>query len=210
MIIKPHSPWCHWTLMFYLIFPLLISGRSHQLKYQLYRSSPIQDTVKILWTDGQGKIRLNDSFLRNITERQRAALGYIAIQCGNDCRWDGPKNSDESNLKCKLTDALNLGYMCSSAQISFLKRWFRNDEASLESLRYCSKKPADDTITDKFTDIKFISEPGQYTIIYKAKGVNFEDLSGWEWETETVFDITEIQSLKISRWKNLSYYRFKL
>lgn len=210
MIIKLQSVLCHWTLIFYLIFPLMISGRSNQLKSQLCQSSPIQDTVKILWTDGQDNIRLNDIFLCNMTEIQRAALGYIAIQCGSDCRWDGPKNSGESNLRCKLTDALNLGYMCSSAQISYLEQWFRNDKTSLERLQYCSKKPADDMITDKFTDITFITEPEQYTIIYNAKGANFEDLSGWEWETEIVFDITQNQSLKVNRWKNLSYYRFKL
>lgn len=192
------------------IFSLLIFGGSSQLKSQFYERVPIQDTIKILWTDEQGKIQLNDFFLRNITESQRAALGYIAIQCGSDCRWAGPKKPDQSNLKCKLTDALNMGYMCSSTQISFLQKWFRNDSASLERLQYCSKKPAEDKVTDKFTEIIFISDPKKYTITYKAKGINYLDLTGWAWEKETVFENIENESLNVIRWQNLNYYRFKL
>lgn len=117
MISKPQSVPCHWTIIFCITLPLMIFARSQRVNSQLYQSSSIQDTVKILWTD---EIRLNDIFLRNIIERQRSDVGYIVVQCGNECRWDGPKNCEESNLRYKLTDTMKLGFMWSSAQISYL------------------------------------------------------------------------------------------
>lgn len=175
-----------------------------------FKQQHIRDTTVILWTAEKGRMMLNEKFLHHVTDVQRAAIGYIATQCGNDCRWDGPKKKDESNLQCKLLAALNLGYMCSSTHLTYLRQWFRKDEASLEVLQYCSKKPADDPITDKFISIAIITEGEMITIIYEAKGRNLEDISGWSWTRETVFEPGKDNSIKVVKWQNLHYYRFKL
>lgn len=178
-----------------------------ELKYSVKHSG--NDTIVILWNAEKGRIVLNEDFLKNVTDFQRAALGYIATQAGNDCRWDGPRKEDESNLKCKLLTALNLGYMCSSQHLSFLEKWFREDEKSMEKLQRCSKRVVDDRITDKFNYILLISKGETLTITYEAKGRNLDDLSGWRWIKETVFQQVGNNGIKVVKWQNLDFQRYK-
>nr|WP_068891043.1 hypothetical protein [Pedobacter panaciterrae] len=177
------------------------------LKYPVKHS--VNDTIVILWNAEKGRMVLNEDFLKNVTDFQRAAIGYIATQAGNDCHWDGPRKEDESNLKCKLLTALNLGYMCSSQHLSFLKKWFRQDEKSMEELQRCSKRAVDDPISDKFNYILLISKGETLTITYEAKGRNLDDLRGWRWIKETVFQPIGNNGIKVAKWQNLDFQRYK-
>lgn len=108
----------------------------------------------------------------------------------------------------KIITALNLGYMCSSQHLSFLKKWFRQDEKSMEELQRCSKR-AVDPISDKFNYILLISKGETLTITYEAKGRNLDDLRGWRWIKETVFQPIGNNGIKVAKWQNLDFQRYK-
>jgi hypothetical protein len=68
--------------------------------------------------------------------------------------WDGEYKSDRSNLKCKILNALDLGYQCSQTHLGFLKKWFRIDEKVLKRLEDCSTIPSTSTVQNTFDKIQ--------------------------------------------------------
>ncbi|MFX8477732.1 hypothetical protein ABTL82_19990, partial [Acinetobacter baumannii] len=58
-----------------------------------------------------------------------------------DCEWDGKANFEHSNLSCKITKILGLGYQCSEKHIALLKQWFQNDSSAQEEIKYCPMTP---------------------------------------------------------------------
>jgi len=160
--------------------------------------------IKILWLDENRFIQLNEDYIKTVTNQQRAALGYIAAFVGNECEWDGAKNADESNLKCKLNYALGFGYQCSDQQLSFLKKWFRKDKKIIENLQSCKKTPtSSSTIQDRFISLNMFTGDGVIKIIYSAVGVDLDKQRQWQWTEESTYSFTENQIIQSDR-KNLN------
>lgn len=159
--------------------------------------------IKILWLDQNGKLQLNENYIKTVSDQQRAALGYIAIDVGNECHWDGDKKADKSNLKCILLSALNLGYQCSETHLSFLKKWFKDDKKVLERLQYCNKTESSEKIQDGFTELKMATTANTIKIIYSAVGTDKDKNNKWNWTEESSYSFAKTEIKQIYR-KNIN------
>jgi len=158
--------------------------------------------VEILWLDKKGVLQINEDYIKTITNAQRAALGYITTNIGNDCYWDGEKKADESNLKCKFLSALNLGYQCSETHLSFLRQWFKKDPEVLKNLETCTKTASSDKIQDRFVGLRMSTTNNTIKIVYGAMGMDTETQKRWRWIEESIYSFTEKEIKQIKR-KNL-------
>lgn len=154
--------------------------------------------VKFLWRADKddlvldqtyNDIVINQSFVKSITNQEKAALGYVASFIGNECDWDGKANEDRSNLKCKIITALNLGYQCSDAHFGFLKRWFSEDEKALKKLESCVTMPESATVQTTFNKIVLFTDKDKKTIkvSYKVQGVNMRESKSWNYTQTDLF-----------------------
>jgi len=159
--------------------------------------------IKILWLDTNGSLQLNTSYIKTLTDQQRAALGYIATDVSNECHWDGAKKADESNLKCKFLSALNLGYQCSETHLSFLKKWFKEDTKVLERLQYCNKTESSARIQDHFVEVKMITTKDSIKILYSAVGEDLDKQKSWSWQEESTYSFTKT-GIKQTNRKNIN------
>ena len=144
-------------------------------------------SVKVLWRETLydealktdiNIIVLNKDYQKNITEPERAALGYVATFVGNECEWDGRNpNESRSNLECKLLTYLDLGYQCSDKHLSFLNQWFSKDYVSMEKLKRCTTIPNEATMQSTFDEVllKTNTQNQIITINYKVKVINVRE-----------------------------------
>lgn len=161
------------------------------------------DFIKILWLDNHLSINLNEEYLQKITDPQRAALGYIATNVGNECNWDGAQKTDKSNLKCKLLSSINLDYQCSKQNLLFFKKWFKNDTNILDKLKDCNAIASSEDGQDFITSLKMETTTDTITIIYSAIGISVENNSKWKWVEKSIYSYTDKNIKQISR-ENLS------
>ncbi|MFH6992452.1 hypothetical protein [Flavobacterium sp. FlaQc-48] len=159
--------------------------------------------INILWLDQNNKLRLNEDYLKTLTDPQRAALGYIATDIGNECYWDGDQKEDESNLKCQLIWALNLGYQCSDTHLSFLRKWFKEDQNVLQRLENCKRTVSSSKIQDRFIGIKMATNKQTIKIIYTAAGSDSQSQQEWRWAEESEYSFTANAIKQIHR-KNIN------
>jgi hypothetical protein len=164
-------------------------------------------TVLFLWREhtknpaveeAYDSIIVNESFIKTITEPQRAAIAYVATYIGNECDWDGAYKDDRSNLKCKILTALNLGYQCSDQHLGYLRKMFKNDPKVLEEFtnENCPTIPNTATIQDTFDEIILQVKGDSIIVKYKASGVNLRDGDQWSW-TEKNFFLLDGDHLKL-------------
>ena len=162
-------------------------------------------TIKILWRENKFDKEINDSIntiiinedsCKTLSEPEIAALGFVATFIGNDCDWDGEAKDDRSNLKCKLLTALHLGYQCSETHLGFLRRWFKNDQQSLELLENCPTTPFTSTIQETFDEIILTVKGNNIMVFFKAYGVNIREEKSWSW-TETDYFYLDNDAIKL-------------
>ncbi|MEO8535747.1 MAG: hypothetical protein ABI441_18465, partial [Flavobacterium sp.] len=84
--------------LFFLLIFLSFKTVSFSKTLNKETTPPIisDNSVKIFWLDENGTFHINETYIKTLTEQQRAALGYITTFVGNDCDWDGDKKTDES------------------------------------------------------------------------------------------------------------------
>ncbi|MDD5440207.1 MAG: hypothetical protein PHS37_08485 [Candidatus Omnitrophica bacterium] len=83
------------------------------------------ETIKIVWTDAEGRYYLNEGYIKSAPAPIKAILAYYSLLGGIECRWDGGgPNDDGSNLNSGLTGALDLGYQGGKKQLDFVNKWF--------------------------------------------------------------------------------------
>lgn len=196
------------TLLFFFSFYSSVFSQTNTLTPKTVNQSSTENTsqdiyIKILWLDQNGTLQLNTNYIKTLTDPQRAALGYIASDVSNECYWDGDKNADGSNLKCKFLSALNLGYQCSEKHLSFLKKWFSEDHKVLERLQYCQKTESSAKIQDHFSEVKMITTKDTIKIIYSAIGEDSEKQKTWRWQEESTYSFTKTGIKQINR-KNIN------
>lgn len=196
------------TLLFFFSFYSSVFSQTNTLTPKTVNQSSTENTsqdiyIKILWLDQNGTLQLNTNYIKTLTDPQRAALGYIASDVSNECYWDGDKNADGSNLKCKFLSALNLGYQCSEKHLSFLKKWFSEDHKVLERLQYCQKTESSAKIRDHFSEVKMITTKDTIKIIYSAIGEDSEKQKTWRWQEESTYSFTKTGIKQINR-KNIN------
>lgn len=146
--------------------------------------------IKFLWRvmkDEMSLIQLNDDFIKNITEPEKAALAYVATFVGNECEWDGPVGEDRENLKCKIPWALGLRYQCSHEHLDFLKSWFRNNPEVLKELAACPTIPDGANSQSTFDEIHLEVQGNQIIVFFKATGINLRAGKTWDWTEKHFF-----------------------
>ncbi len=158
--------------------------------------------TKVLWRNKESvyhDLELNQDYLKNITDPEKAALGYVATFIGNDCDWGGDSTE---NLKCKIISALGLGYQCSAAHLGFLRHWFREDKNIVQELENCPKTPVTATVQETFDEIYMKVDGKRITVSFKANGVNLRAEQSWSWSEEQVFDFKEGRLAVVSKKKS--------
>ncbi|UZD22935.1 hypothetical protein PBT90_05820 [Algoriphagus halophytocola] len=125
---------------------------------------------------------INQSYLYNISSPERAALGYIAFDIGNECEW-GYDSEGNRALFCQIVTALNLDYQCSDTQLAFLRTWFSKDSIAIDKLKGCPTIPNSATIQSTFDEILIEKDEFNNTITVQSKitGINIRESKSWSW-----------------------------
>ncbi len=133
---------------------------------------------------------INQSYLHNITPPEKAALGFVAFDIGNECEWGYDSEGNKRVLWCRIVSALDLGYQCSDKQISFLQNWFAKDTVSLKKLKSCRTMPNTATVQTSFDEILIQTNEAEKTITvsYKVTGINMRESKSWQWSQIDVFE----------------------
>ncbi|PRD48068.1 hypothetical protein [Sphingobacterium haloxyli] len=153
-------------------------------------------SVKFLWREDQpmdgydaivSTIMLDEAYIANISDPEKAALGYVATFIGNECAWDGKASPSRSNLKCKILTALDLGYQCSDTHLGFLRQWFRGDSTALKKLEACPTIPDGSTIQDTFNKIDLKVDGNEIIVAYTVVSINTRHGKSWTWDVKDHF-----------------------
>jgi hypothetical protein len=164
--------------------------------------------VKFLWREMQyvedldgefNVITLNEKYIKNISEPEKAVLAYVATFIGNECSWDGKANENRSNLKCKILSGLDLGYQCSSRHLDFLRFWFRNNKNILKELENCPTTPDGATVQDTFDEIDLEIKDNKITVFFKASGINVREQQSWKWTENHFFEFKDDELILLKK-----------
>lgn len=146
---------------------------------------PAEGPVKILWLEKKydsvfnayvESIELNQDYFSRIDNAEKAIIGYYATFHGNECWWEHDKpNDDWSNLRCKILDALQLGYQCSDTHLDFLRKWLRTQPELLRELEHCTPIPHTSTQQDSFEEISVERKNDIFTIRFTICAANLRD-----------------------------------
>lgn len=171
------------------LFTLLSCQKEKTFQYNTQRVTiPIEkektDNYKnIVWRESISDgsiIKIDSLYFNNISEEEKAVVGYIITFVGNECWWDGESTDERDNLKCTILDALKLGYQCSETHLGFLRTKFKNDKKVLEELESCPTIPYTATIQNTISEM-FISENNdEISIKTKEFEINVRDDSFFE------------------------------
>ncbi|MFA5619735.1 MAG: hypothetical protein WDA08_05450 [Weeksellaceae bacterium] len=161
-----------------------------------------EKTTQFLWfkneyneeiLDSIPYMRINNKYAQSMTDAEKAAIGYVATFIGNECEWDGGYTDDNTNLKCKILTALDLGYQCSEQHLGFLRSWFKNDEKVLEELSAdnCPIIPNTATFQNSFNRIDVTTKGNEIIVAYQATDFNMQDGSSNTWKEIDYFQVFE-------------------
>lgn len=159
-----------------------------------------------LLKDTINHIILNEGICKNLSEPERAALGFVSTFIGSECNWDGEANDNMSNLKCKTLTALDLGYQCSEKHLGFLQKWFKNDINSLNALKECPTIPYTATSQNTFDYMNLVVVGNKISVNYGAYGINFRIGDSWSY-TETDVFLYENDNIKLIKKNKSKVYK---
>ncbi|HJY64634.1 MAG TPA: hypothetical protein VJ455_10800 [Ignavibacteria bacterium] len=171
---------------------------NYQYKY-LRNSLQLKDTsLKVAWReevyDSRLKqkvnlIVLNESYFTNISEPEKAVLGYLATFVGNECQWDGTPNSEQNNIKCKILTALSMGYQCSDANKEFFKKWFSESSDVMKEIESCKSTIFSASEQTSFKNISITTKDDVIKIKYTAIKANISKQKMEDWTEELTFGL---------------------
>jgi len=154
----------------------------------------------VLWKVHEGRdVVLNEDYLKNAPDQIKAILGYISAFAGSECWWQNDQpNADLTNLKCKLTWALGLGFQGSKEHKDFLHYWFRHDPKLSEFDDYNTVPyTATNQNTLDYLNVQKLSGD-VYKIEYKTSWVNARDDRGGYEKHEAKFRVLSDQVILLS------------
>lgn len=165
----------------------------------LTREESFDESVKAIVSS----IVINQSYLHNISEPERAALGYVGFDIGNECVW-GYDSEGRRNLYCQIVTALDLDYQCSDTQLDFLRKWFSEDRVANEKLKSCPTIPNTATIQSTFDEILIQNDESNKTITVQSKitGINMRESKSLEWSQTDVFEYSQDNIVLINSRKS--------
>lgn len=198
------------TIITFLMMLINFNLLAFHNKVNLGDKKIISDTIiKILW---QGKkldslssknsccmtTQVNESYIRNLTAAERAALGLISTFIASDCNWDGQAGTP---IYCRLTSLLGFGHQCSETQLNFLRHWFRYDTSTLKRLVFdsCSSTTPGANRQHSFTQITLQKTGNKIIIDYWAFGISLRRSTSWDWKETLVFSIGKNESIFLTK-----------
>lgn len=146
--------------------------------------------IKIISTNKDGDLWLNDNYIKHCKEQVRAILAFYSTQAGTDCWWsDDHPNKGYSNLSCKFTKTLGLGFQCSDTQLNFIKKWFPADLILLDEADNCYSAPYTATVQSAYNELFIEILADKIVVKYEITGVNMREDYNWTYKGIGVFKL---------------------
>lgn len=166
--------------------------------YSIVSDSVKPEKIKIVWwqdaVDGHPEIKeglqIDSAYLATAPEDIKAIIAYYSARAGTDCWWENDRpNTDYTNLTCRLTSALGLGYQGSEVHMSLIKKWFKNESELLKEVVHCYIVPFTATVQSSIDNITICIDKNLVTVEYTIWGMNTREESSWEEKGVDVFEI---------------------
>ncbi len=162
-------------------------------------------TVKAVWRqdvyDSKLKgtvnvIVVNDHYFKNLSDPEKAVLGYLASTIGNECYAEG-----KSDVKCKLLTALSLGSQCSESNKQFLSSWFKNEPEILAQIENCKPTVPGQNIEKTFDVVKVSTSGDIIKVSIKGLKLNIKESSASTWSESMTFKLADNSLTLVERKK---------
>ena len=189
-------------MMFVLIQEVTEAGGNSQKDGYTLRDT----TLKIIWREDiydkglkapVSVIKLNEEYFSNISDPEKAVIGYLASTIGNECYSDGGKQ----NVKCKILAALNMGYQCSESNKKFFRNWFRDEADILKQVENCKPNLPSATVEKTFDEVKITTHGDEITVNLKGLKLNILENSASSWSEVLEFKLTNDKLALVERSK---------
>ncbi len=151
-------------------------------------------TVKAVWREDvydsklKGSVNVivvNEHYFQNLSDPEKAVLGYLASTIGNECYTDG-----KSDVKCKLLTALSLGSQCSETNKQFLSSWFKNEPEILSQVENCKHTLPGSSAVEKTFDVVKVSTSGDVIkVSVKGLKLNIKENTSASWSETMTFKV---------------------
>jgi hypothetical protein len=184
---------------------LLLNDATAGINYDSYTTGNSGEQKRVIWREdiydvsikaNVSVIKLDENYFANITDPEKAVLGYLASTIGNECYAE----SGKQNVKCKILSALGMSYQCSDDNKSFLKNWFRDDAAITSQIENCKPTIAS-TIEKTFDEVKIESDDNMIKVDLKGLKLNIKENSASKWSEKLSFKIDGDKLTLIERIK---------
>lgn len=163
-------------------------------------------TVKVVWREdvydknlnsAVNIIAINEHYFKNLSDPEKAVLGYLASTIGNECYADG-----KSDVKCKLLTALSLGSQCSETNKQFLSSWFKNEPEILKQVQECKTIIPGKNIEKTFDMVKITTSGNVLKVSLKGLKLNIKENSVESWSESISFKLNGDNLTVVERTKN--------
>lgn len=161
-------------------------------------------TIKAVWREDVydqkmkshvSVIMINENYFTNLSEPEKAVLGYLASTIGNECYSDG------SGIKCRLLTALNLGGQCSETNKQFLSAWFKNEPAILAQVENCKPTLPGANVEKTFDAVKVSTSGDVIKVSVKGLKLNIKESSSSTWSENITFKVSDNSLTLVERKK---------
>jgi hypothetical protein len=189
-----------------MIITIIVAKNSEATNIGEQVSYTLKDTtIKAVWRedvyDSKMKanvnvIRLNEQYFTNISEPEKAVLGYLASTIGNECYTDG-----KSDVKCKLLSALSLGSQCSETNKQFLSSWFKNEPEILKQVENCKPMLPGSNVEKTFDVVKITTSADMIKVSVKGLKLNIKENTAASWSENISFRVNGDNLTVVERTK---------
>jgi hypothetical protein len=132
--------------------------------------------------------RLNDAFLKSMSEPEKAVLAYVATFADSDNCDFSTECDGKNGIQCKIITALGLGCQCSSQHFEFLHQWFEPKAAVFQE-GHCYQRPLTASRRILFSKINLTVQGMVLSVGYEGRGMTPNER--WDFKGTEVFQLKE-------------------
>ncbi|WP_029273275.1 hypothetical protein [Flavobacterium sp. KJJ] len=154
-----------------------------EFKADFINFQPLRNkTIIFLWTNKNYESLINQDYCKTISQPERAALSFIAMDALSDSKLD------KTGKECTIESALDLDYLCSNKYKSYLELWFRNDSSSLSEIKNCYVQSNMSSAQIHFNKITLTIKGNKIYIDLKLEGFS-RDIWESTWSGKIIFSV---------------------